>query len=79
MYHPRVDNGKKNDFEVSIVQLFVDRNPKVYIDASLASCSVKSKAGFIKVKVYNLPDLGNLRSQQSFDELLKEELVSFTE
>ena len=77
IYCPRVDNDEKiMTLEVFIVQMFMDQNPKVYADAS--SCSVKSKAGFIQVKVYNSPDLGYLCSQQSFDELLKE-LVSFME
>ena len=81
IYCPRVDNDEKimtlEVFIVQFVQMFMDQNPKVYVDAS--SCSVKSKAGFIQVKVYNSPDLGYLCSQQSFDELLKEELVSFME
>ena len=64
-----------------IVQFFVDQNHKVYIiyifDAS--DCSVRSRAGFIKLQVYNLLDLGNLYiSQCGVDEFLKEP-VSFME
>ena len=64
IYRPRVDNDEKiTTSEAFIVQMFMDQNRKVY-DAS--SCSVKSKARFIQVKVYNSPDLGNLCSQRSF-------------